>query len=183
SAEARRGTSQVDDDIEDCSGEYPDQLSLDLAYLVVKSSQHVTLRDADILLHETCFDTGGREGALVPGFEEQAARVAIHGGLDHPRYGKGQRCASHQNTRSLMTRSRYSPYPDLPRLCARLLSCWRSMKPWRNAISSGQQTFRPCRASIVSTKFAAASSDAWVPVSSQATPRPRTWTRSAPLSR
>jgi hypothetical protein len=47
-----------------------------------------------------------------------------------------------------------------------------SMKPIRKAISSGQAIFSPCRFSIVSTKLAASCSDSWVPVSSQAMPRP-----------
>src|SRR3546814_8254547 len=45
---------------------------------------------------------------------------------------------------------------------------FRSIQPFCQAISSGQHTRRPCRASIVSMKVEASSKDWWVPVSSQA---------------
>src|SRR4051812_22644773 len=53
------------------------------------------------------------------------------------------------------------------------------MKPLRKAISSKQAIFRPWRCSSTRTKSPASSSDAWVPVSSQAWPRPSRSTSSA----
>ena len=43
-----------------------------------------------------------------------------------------------------------------------------SIQPLPQAISSGQHTRRPCRASMVSMKLAASSKEPCVPVSSQA---------------
>ena len=50
------------------------------------------------------------------------------------------------------------------------------MKPARQATSSMQPIFRPCRSSITRTNSAACISEAKVPVSSQAVPRSSTVT-------
>ena len=57
------------------------------------------------------------------------------------------------------------------------------MKPIRIAISSMQAIRMPCRFSSTRTYSPASSSDSWVPVSSQAKPRPRSTSRALPRSR
>ena len=47
------------------------------------------------------------------------------------------------------------------------------MKPLTSAISSRQEIRTPCRCSRTWTNSPASSSESWVPVSSQANPRPR----------
>src|SRR3989454_6449880 len=57
------------------------------------------------------------------------------------------------------------------------------MYPIRNAISSTQATMSPCRSSMVWIKVEACKSASWVPVSSQAIPRPSFSTWSCPRRR
>ena len=151
--------------------------------LIVQAAQHEASRETDVLLHEARLDAGGSEPARVPALEEhRRARRRTARARSAQAPGSAS-CRMPFSTAAHSIRfEQVLPVAGAPRSCASCASCARSMNPWRKAISSGQHTFNPWRASIVSTKFAAASSDECVPVSSQATPRPRTSTRSLPRS-
>ena len=77
----------------------------------------------------------------------------------------------------------YSPYPDFACRSPSAKQASASMKPMRMAISSMQAMRMPCRFSNTRTYSPASSNDSWVPVSSQAKPRPRSRMRAAPRSR
>ena len=62
-------------------------------------------------------------------------------------------------------------------------SSWSSIQPLRQAISSRQASFTPCRSSMTRTYSEASCSDRNVPVSSHAVPRSRTETVRRPWSR
>ena len=57
---------------------HPHQFPLRLLDLVVQAPQRVAHRVAVVVLHELHVDAGGGELALLPGFEEEAARIAEH---------------------------------------------------------------------------------------------------------
>src|SRR5690554_8204185 len=109
-----------------------------------------------------------RELVAVEGLVEKAAVVTEHLRLDHHAARQAGFDHLHRTTPRLASDSRYWPYPFLARGAARRVRSVSSIQPLVQAISSGQHTRRPCRASTVSMKFEASISDWWVPVSSQA---------------
>ena len=78
--------------------------------------------------------------------------------------------------------SKYWPY-SLSRVFAIASSCAALINPFMYATSSMQAILSPWRTSIVWTKLLASTNDSWVPVSSQAKPRPSGCTRSCPRRR
>src|SRR5690349_15387900 len=135
----------------------------------MQPAQHAFGRSAVIVLYEIVIDAHFGERSPAPAFHEETAFVPKHARLDLERPLDGEAGDLHWNAPPPSSRrSRYSPYPLLRSRCASSSSWASSMKPSRQAISSGQAILRPCRSSVMRTYCAASRSEAWVPVSSQA---------------
>src|SRR4051812_41486644 len=103
---------------------------------------------------------------FVVALQEETALVAKHLGLDHQHIGNvGRRDLHASPLPSFSTRSRYFPYPFFFNGSANLSICASSMNPARQAISSVQAIFSPCRFSSVAMNWPASSRLSCVPVS------------------
>src|SRR3954451_1448922 len=151
--------------------------------LAVQAPHHPPLaREAVVVLHELARDPGGLEPCLAPDLGEEAALVAepIRRDQHHLRY---RQMLQLQGWTPSANSSSSRPSSVLLKLLAAVRSPAASMKPIRNATSSGQPTSMPCRDWMVCTKGAACSRLSGMPAWSQAQPRRSRSTCSVPSSR
>src|SRR6267378_6046084 len=82
-AKSGRAAADVHRHVEDLAGDYPDELALRLADLIMQPAQHAASRAGVVVLDETGADPRALELPFVPALEEEAARIA-----EHPRFEK-----------------------------------------------------------------------------------------------
>src|SRR5579872_370459 len=181
--------ADIDRHIPDRAAQATHQLALHVGcHLAVQAADGAARRRvALIVLHKIGHQPGGGEAGAVEGFTEIAARIGKQRRCDQQHIGDGERFNLHNarpypckpSAKSLNTR----PSSVLPRLWACYRNWVASMKPMRNATSSGQPTSMPWRDWMVCTKVAACNNESGVPASSHAQPRPSRSTCSAPSCR
>ena len=105
-AEARRAGADVHDHVEDRAARAAHELCL--SRLEVHAAQHPSSRARVVVLHEAPVDPQVGQPAGPEGLEEEAARVAVHGGLEQDGPVEACRQALHSGAR-LSTRSATIP--------------------------------------------------------------------------
>src|SRR5690606_36801199 len=116
----------------------------------MQAAQHAALGLGMVVLDETARDSRrGVEGGSIEALVEETACVTDCLGFAAPHIGPVGSDTPH--AASPATSPGYWPAPVLPRASGRRSSCWRSIPPFWEAISSRRPTFRPWRCSMVCT--------------------------------
>ena len=84
----RRAPAQIHHHVQNFSCNDPQQFPLRVLHLVVQAPKHVLSRKRMVILDETLADPDLHHGALVIGFQEEAAGIAEHLGFNHQNVGQ-----------------------------------------------------------------------------------------------
>ena len=171
-AEGRAAAAHVDGDVEHRALRHAHQLALRVRrHLEVQPAQHARAPSANgcPARTSTCAPTAASNAFWLKLSKKKPRASPNTFGSMTSTPGSAVGVDLHQNTWSVGDLQQVLAVAVLQhRLRPALSSCSRSIQPVRQAISSGQATFRPWRFSSVAMNCPASSRLSWVPVSSQA---------------
>ena len=88
--EVRRANADVDGDVVDLAEGSADELALGPGKLGVEAAQGAAARAAVVVLDEAGSEAGRGVFLGVPGLEEEASIIAVHGRFDEQDFGQGR---------------------------------------------------------------------------------------------